>query len=295
MNNIAGLLILITTTLIGIAIYHLSCAIIDVPTPKTSKAMLMTKKQTGAEADKLFDVYVTKIAEKLEPFIKLDPIRKGKLEATLQIAGIHMTPESYTLKAHITAFSIALLSIPFFTMVPLFGFLIIGLAILMWFSTYQAAFDFVKKRKKLIESELPRFAVTISQALTNNRDVLKILVSYRRVAGPELGLELDTTIADMKTGNYENALLHFQNRIGSTMLNDIVRGLIGTLRGDDQQMYFQILTFDMRQIEQNNLKKEANKRPKQMQKYSMMMLFCILLIYVVVLSVEVMGSLGSFF
>lgn len=73
------------------------------------------------------------------------------------------------------------------------------------------------------------------------------------------------------------------------------RGLIGTLRGDDQQMYFKMLVFDMRQIEQSNLKKEAAKRPKQMQKYSMMMLFCILLIYVVVLSVEVVGSLGSFF
>ena len=34
---------------------------------------------------------------------------------------------------------------------------------------------------------------------------------------------------------------------------------------------------------------------EQIQKYSMMMLFCILLIYVVVLSVEVISSLGSFF
>ena len=93
-------------------------------------------------------------------------------------------------------------------------------------------------------------------------------------------------MADMRTGNYESALLRFQNRVGSTMLSDIVRGLVGTLRGDDQQMYFRMLVFDMRQIEQSNLKKEAGRRPKQMQKYSMMMLFCILLIYVVVLSVD---------
>ena len=137
---------------------------------------------------------------------------------------------------------------------------------------------YAKKRKKIIEAELPRFAVTITHNLENDRDVVKILSSYRRVAGPELGHELDVTIADMVTGNYENALLRFQNRIGSTMLSDIIRGLIGTLRGDDQQMFFKMLTFDMRQIEQNNLKKEAAKRPKQMQKYSMMMLFCILLI-----------------
>ncbi len=192
-------------------------------------------------------------------------------------------------------FATGLLSVPFFMIMPLMGLLIVGLAVMVWFSTYYKAFDLVKKRRKLIEAELPRFAVSIQQGLATDRDVLKLLTSYRRIAGPHLGQELDTTVADMRTGNYENALLHFQNRVGSTMLSDIVRGLIGTLRGDDQQMYFKMLVFDMRQIEQNNLKKEAGKRPKQMQKYSMMMLFCILLIYVVVLSVEVVGSLGAFF
>lgn len=37
----------------------------------------------------------------------------------------------------------------------------------------------------------------------------------------------------MKTGNYENALIHFETRIGSPMLSDVIRGLIGVLRGDD--------------------------------------------------------------
>ena len=83
--------------------------------------------------------------------------------------------------------------------------------------------------------------------------------------------------------------------LGSTMLSDVVRGLIGTLRGDDQRMYFRMITFDMRQIEQANLKKEAAKRPKKIQRYSMMMLFCIVIIYLVVLSTEVLGSLGAFF
>ena len=51
----------------------------------------------------------------------------------------------------------------------------------------------------------------------------------------------------------------------------------------------------MRQIEQNNLKKEAAKRPKKIQRYSMMMLICIMIIYLVVLCTEVMSSLGAFF
>ncbi len=290
-----GLLILIASIFTGIGCYNLSCAFVDVPTAKTSRMMMLAKKQTGTGNEKLFDVYLTRIAGKLSPLLRLDPIKKNRLALTLVIAGIPLTPECYTMKAFLTALTAGLLGVPFFLFMPLMGFLIIGLAVMLWFSTYYKAFDLVKKRRKLIEAELPRFAVSIQQGLATDRDVLKLLTSYRRIAGPHLGQELDTTIADMKTGNYENALLHFQNRVGSTMLSDIVRGLIGTLRGDDQQMYFKMLVFDMRQIEQNNLKKEAGKRPKQMQKYSMMMLFCILLIYVVVLSVEVIGSLGAFF
>uniref|UniRef100_UPI004025E614 hypothetical protein n=1 Tax=Agathobacter sp. TaxID=2021311 RepID=UPI004025E614 len=289
------LLIMSACGLLALGLYHLSCAIVDVPTTKTSKMMLLAKKQTGIGKENLFDVYLTKIAERFSPLLKLDPIKRGKLALTLSIAGIYLSPETYTLKALFTSLIVAVLSLPLFLSSPLFGFLILGLAVLLWFSTYYKAFDLVKKRKKLIEAELPRFCISIGQSIATDRDVLKLLVSYRRIAGPNLGAELDTTIADMRTGNYENALLHLQNRVGSTMLSDIIRGLIGTLRGDDQQMYFKMLSFDMRQIEQNNLKKEAAKRPKQMQKYSMMMLFCILLIYVVVLSIEVIGSLGAFF
>ncbi len=289
------LLILLVAVLLGIGAYNLSCAFVDVPTARTSRMMMIAKKQTGEASEKLSDVYLTRIAEKLSPLLKLDPIKKSKLELALNIVEIPLTPESYTIKAILTAVLTALLGLFLLLFIPLVGFLVMASSILMWFSTYQKAFDIVIKRKKLIEAELPRFAVSIQQGLSTDRDVLKLLISYRRIAGPHLGKELDTTIADMKTGNYENALLHLQNRVGSTMLSDIVRGLIGTLRGDDQQMYFKMLVFDMRQIEQNNLKKEAAKRPKQMQKYSMMMLFCILLIYVVVLSVEVVSSIGSFF
>ena len=81
----------------------------------------------------------------------------------------------------------------------------------------------------------------------------------------------------------------------SPLLSDVTRGLIGVLRGDDQRMYFQMITFAMRQIEQNDLKKEAAKRPRLIQRYSMMMLLCIIMIYMVVLCVEVFDSLGVFF
>lgn len=289
------LLTIVAISLFGTAAYNLACAFIDIPTRKTSKMMLMSKKQIGVKGEKIHVVYITRISEFLARYVRMDPLRRGKLQNNLQIAGIRMAPETYLIKAFVTAFAVALMAIPFGFVHPLFSLVIVGLAVTVWFATYYKVFDDVRKRRKIIEYELPRFAMTIAQSLEHNRDVLRLLASYRRVAGKELGSELDATIADMKTGNYEQALLRMETRVGSTMMSDLIRGLIGTLRGDDQHMYFKMLVFDMRQIEQANLKKEVSKRPGQIQKYSMLMLFCIILIYAVVLSVEMVSSLGVFF
>jgi len=289
------ILALLACALVGIAVYNLSCAFADIPTMKTSKIMLFSKKQQGVKSDKVLDIYITRIAAIFEKYVKLDKLKRDKLQTILAIAGVEVSPETYTLKAYVTAALVALCAVPVFVIQPLFAMAVIGLAVTLWFSTYYAAFDFVKKRKKIIEAEIPRFALTIAQNLEADRDVLKILSQYKRVAGKDFKDELDQTIADMKTGNYENALIRFESRIGSPLLSDVVRGLIGTLRGDDQRIYFKMICFDMRQIEQSNLKKEAAKRPKKIQKYSMMMLICIIIIYLVVLVSEVIGSLGVFF
>lgn len=106
------------------------------------------QKQTGTGEEKLFDVYVSKLAVGLSRFVKLDPVKKNRLQTTLAIAGIHLTPESYTLKAYITALAVALPALPCFTFMPLFGFLLLGLAVMMWFATYYEAFDYVKRERK---------------------------------------------------------------------------------------------------------------------------------------------------
>lgn len=235
------LLALTAVVLLGFAAYYLACAFADIPTARTSRAMLMVRRQQGVKREILAEVYLTKIAGLLAPLLKLDRLKRNKLQSALHIAGVELTPEVYTAKAWVTAGAAGLCSLPMAFVMPLMVPLLVGLAVALWFSTYYAVFDYVRKRRKLIEAEIPRFALTIGQNLENDRDVLKILTSYRRVAGRDYGAELDQTIADMITSNYENALLHFETRIGSPMLSDVVRGLVGVLRGDDQRMYFKMI------------------------------------------------------
>ncbi len=288
-------LIMIIAVLIGIASYNLICMCVDVPTGKTSKMMMLSGRRDGTKKENLGDVYVAKVAALFTRFIHPDELKRAKLKIALETAGIEMPPETYIATAVARGLLIFLASIPLWFVTPLMVLVGVALGCLVGFARYQEVLDFVSKRRKRIEAEIPRFASAIGQGLEIDRDILRMFHSYRRTAGDELRAELDRTVADMKTGNYENALLSFERRIGSPLMSDVVRGLMGVLRGDDQRVYFKMICFDMRQLEQNNLKKEAMKRPQAMQKYCMLMMLCILLIYGVVLVTQVVSSLSILF
>lgn len=291
----AGLLIMLISTLIGIACYNFICAGADVPTGQTSKMMMLAGRRSGTRQENLSDVYIAKVADMFAKYINMDALKRSQLQNALDIAHVEMTPEQYIATAIARALLIILLTIPMWFISPLFLLFSVALGCLIGFMRYQEVLDFVKKRRKMIEREIPRFTSAVAQNLEIDRDILRMFIAYRRVADKEFGAELDQTIADMKTGNYENALLKMEKRINSPLMSDVIRGLIGVLRGDDQRVYFKMLTFDMRQLEQNNLKKEAMKRPQAMQKYCMFMMFCILLIYGVVLVTEVVANIGILF
>ena len=79
------------------------------------------------------------------------------------------------------------------------------------------------------------------------------------------------------------------------MLSDIVRGLIGVLRGDDGRVYFQMLSHDMKQLELRRLKAQAAKIPPKIRVYSFVMLVCFMLIYIVVILMQILTSMGGLF
>ena len=228
------LLALISIILFGFAAYNLSCAFVDIPTSRTSKMMMLARKQRGTKSEKLLDVYITKIATFIAPFLRLDKLQRNKLQASLTIAGLSITPEVYTARAWVTGGAVGLCAIPMVFFMPLFVPVIIGLSVALWFSSYYAAFDFVKRRRKLIEAEIPRFALTIGQNLENDRDVLKILTSYRRVAGKDFGAEHNQI-------NNHNADQH-HHRVAQNLLWSFCC------------FFFQVILFDLTHIEADHFK-----------------------------------------
>lgn len=289
------LLILIATGTFCWGIYTIVCETVGCPSGKTSRALMGAVRVNSDKPKALWEGFLGQAAKRISRWIHLDGLKREKIASALSMAGEACTPEEYLARALAGGLAVLVCGIPFGVASPMLFLVALVLSAAVGLYLYYSVFDAVKKRRSVIEAEIPRFTLSLSQHLKNDRDVLRILTAYRKVAGVEFGAELDRTIAAMRSGNYKDALLRLAAQVGSSMLSEVVRGLIGTIRGDDQTIYFEMLSHDMRKVEQNRLEKAAQRQPGKIRKYSMLMLLCIVLIYAVVLCTEMIGSLGAIF
>ena len=174
----AGLLIMLIATLVGVACYNFICAGADVPTGQTSKMMMLAGRRSGTRKENLSDVYIAKVADVFAKYINMDALKRSQLQNALDIAHVEMTPEQYIATAIARALLIILLTIPMWFISPLFLLFSVALGCLIGFMRYQEVLDFVKKRRRMIEREIPRF----TSAPTGRPATMKTLFSRWRNA-----------------------------------------------------------------------------------------------------------------
>lgn len=224
------------------------------------------------------EVIVQRIAAVLEPHIDLDAINRSTLEETLLALGYTQTPEMWKARALARAglFSVAVL--PYLLISPFFagvGMVLIGAAI--YRQQNKKLETKMRARRQSIERELPQFAATIRQSLTSTRDVVAILTTYRKICGPAFQGEITRTLNDMVTGNPERAIKAMEGRVASAKLGQVTRGLIAVLRGDDQQLYFEMLAAEFRKSQNEEVEKELLKRPSKLNPYMGLLFLCLCL------------------
>ncbi|MBC2579390.1 secretion protein F [Clostridium sp. DJ247] len=280
--------------LFSFGIYIMLVDYLKLPSYKASKVVLSINKREKKKV-KNFDVFILELSTKISKYIKINDYKKRKLIASLKSAEINLSPETYIARAYIKAGMVLLSIIPALIILPMISPVILFLTVAIYFKEVKSADEAVKKQREEIEYELPRFASTLTQELKASRDVLSILETYKQNAGKSMKSELEITIADMKSGSYEAALTRFETRLGSSTLSEVIRGLISVLRGDDGVVYFQMLSHDLKQLELQRLKGIAAKQPSKIRKYSFAMLICFVFMYLGVMGVEIVKTLGNMF
>ena len=280
--------------LLAFGLFFILADVLKLPYLSTAKAVLNTTR-AEKKAVKSIETYLMTWAVKLSKYIRMDEYHKSRMKNILKATGMNMTPEVYQAYAFVKCGAILLGVIPCLLVFPLLAPFVVFLAVMIYFKETRKADEKLKVKRDEIENELPRFVANVEQELKNSRDVLSIIENFKKNAGAAFAGELDILAADMRSSSYEAALTRFEARLNSPMLSDVVRGLIGVLRGDDSAVYFQMLAHDFKQLELQKLKSEAQKIPPKIRVFSFLMLLCFLLTYLAIIAFEILKSLGGMF
>lgn len=218
---------------------------------------------------------INSLADKIEPYIHIDPLKHSRLVTDLQSVSIAISPETYQARAISRSI---LYAAPFVVLVAFSPIMLLAVAFIAWQNMKSSDKKLkaqIQERKNKIERELPQFASTIRQSLNTSRDIVTMLEGYRRICGEALSHEIEITLNDMKTGNTERALKSLDGRVSSSKFSQMIRGLIGISRGDDQKVYFDVLTNEYQKAQDEEVKKELLLRPAKLNKYMAALFACL--------------------
>ena len=280
--------------LFGVGLFFVLADVYAIPYYKTSKAVESLSKLQKEKTSGL-DLWLGGIAGWLADRLPMDPFKRSQLEADLRTAQMDVTPEMFRANAIVKAMLVGIMAIPMAFIFPLLCPVVLFLAVFLYNMEIKSVSKRIQGKRAKIEFELPRLVFNIEKTLKHNRDVLYMLESYSKTAGPEMKHELDITAADMRSGNYEAAITRLESRVGSSMMSDVCRGLIGVLRGDDTEMYWASLAVKFSDAQRQQLRLQAQKAPRKVKRLSMCLLVCFMLIYVVVILAQIVNSLGVLF
>ena len=280
--------------LFGVGLFFILADVYAIPYYKTSKAVESLSKLQKEKTSGL-DLWLGGIAGWLADRLPMDPFKRSQLEADLRTAQMDVTPEMFRANAIVKAMLIGIMAIPMAFIFPLLFPVVLFLAAFLYNMEIKSVSKRIQGKREKIEYELPRLVFNIEKTLKHNRDVLYMLESYSKTAGPEMKHELDITAADMRSGNYEAAITRLESRVGSSMMSDVCRGLIGVLRGDDTEMYWASLAIKFSDAQRQQLRIQAQQVPRKVKRLSMCLLVCFMLIYVVVILAQIVNSLGVLF
>ncbi|OFV71501.1 hypothetical protein [Acetobacterium wieringae] len=292
MNNTAYLISLAMLFVYGL--FQLVGGIFDVPSHREIKTIMAVGKKKKEKVNVL-DAFVFKVSHLIIPYVRINPYKRKKMSNALKSLGSLDTPEMVYSRAFVESAIYAGVGLILVFIHPIFTLILLFYAIQRFSAQIGKIDQLMRKRREKIEWELPRFVNTVQQEIKKRQDLLAILIDFRKNSDGELGEELEVTIADMKTSDYENAISRLDARVVSSLLSDVTQGLIAVLRGDDIVSYFEQLGIQLRSFEKNRLKKEMNRRLEKIKKYPYILLFTFLLMVVYAVGYDIMTTLPSIF
>ena len=285
--------IIIIFILISAGIFSILSSVLKLP-PYSATQRLRGVAGKTKMTETLNQRLLLPVMKLVAPFIRLDDFKERRMKIKLERAGIIFTPKEYYARAVVMAAGTAIIgTLAAVAIMPSMAVVVCILAVIVYFHFFGEVNDRLKEKDELIESELPKFIRAIVQGLKTEKDVIKLLESYSTIAGKGLQYDIEVLVLDLKSGNFENAMLDFDKRVGNAYMSRLTKALIAVNRGDNQEAALNHLLSDMSLLSHETMQRELNKRPGRVK----MMIIPIVVIGIFtlfyVVGVNLFNSLGG--
>lgn len=216
------------------------------------------------------------------------------LQTILDNGLLNVSAEIYLARCIVKTLTLMIVSLIGSILMPPIALVALVAPVATYFDARKKVEEVSVKFRTKIEQDLPQFISSILVDISSG-DVVRMIRNYLPYAAPELKKELQITVADMESGNYERALLRLDGRVRSPYVSSVVRGLIGITRGNNESSYFTLLSHDIRQAEIARMKQEALKAQPKFGAASMILLLSVLVLIMGILVLDLVASSGQIF
>lgn len=290
--NSVFLIYLLSTILLAAGFYFIFADALRLPTMAVTRAAWNLSRYRETKMKKS-EALLLDISARVSRWIPMDNLKRKRLGETLIASGVAISPETWNARCYVKFAFLLLATIPMFAIFPYFVPAIIALAANQLFADLKKADKMLRRKREEIERALPRFVATVAQEIRNTHNVLAILEGYLSSTQPAFRRELEITIADMKSGSQEIALVRAEARVGSLMFSKTFDGLQSVLRGDDSTVYFDMLAHDFDGYEISQLKAETAKTPSKVYTCVGAVFVCFIAIIFMILGMQIGNTYSS--
>jgi len=275
-------------------LFIVSSEALGLPPISTVKGVKTAVKNQQSLPDTILTVVVMPIVKIVSPCILIAEYKEKRMNKQLLRAGIPLNPREYYARSIVVAILATVVSYIMLSFtVKSMSIVSVVLGVVVFFHFQGEIKDKLKAKDKLIEAELPKFIRAIVQGLRTEKDIIKLLETYQTIAGDGLKYDIEVLIMDLKSGNFEEGMTEFENRLGNSYVSRLAKALIAVNRGDDQSSMLNYLLSDMGLLAKEMMQRELNKRPGRVK----MLVIPIVLIAVIalfyVIGANLFNSLGG--
>ena len=273
--------------LLSIIIFYCIMAImLRLPPFKTVRVFKKRDKGKKRTLSGLINVF----AGSLSQYIPMGMLKEAELKKVLQAAGMKITPKEYTAAAIVHSLPFLLLAVPVFFMNKVLALIPVLFCGYVFYHRYTDASRKGDRRKLEIEKELPRFVGYMAQTLKSSRNIIDMIDTYKANYSSALTEELSITVADMRTGNQEQALRNLDTRINSPLMDEMIRGLLAAVAGNNMSAYFDNLSYKLNTVWRQRLTEQALKKEPKVAMMSYILFGCAMVTVFVLLGVMLKSS-----